>query len=75
MTALRALRPEVFSGADAVIVLPEGVFYNFHRDVVALINSTRLPAIYPVRDYADDGGLTGEHLHAPVCAGVEEARP
>jgi putative ABC transport system substrate-binding protein len=57
VTALRALRPEVFSGADAVIVLPEGVFYNFHRDVVALINSTRLPAIYPVRDYADDGGL------------------
>ena len=55
--ALRALRPEVFSGADAVIVLPEGVFYNFRRDVIAVINATRLPAIYPERDYADDGGL------------------
>jgi putative ABC transport system substrate-binding protein len=55
--ALRALHPEVFSGADAVIVLPGGVFYNFRRDIIALINEARLPAIYPERDYADDGGL------------------
>jgi putative ABC transport system substrate-binding protein len=55
--ALRALPPEVFSGAGGVVVLPEGVFYNYRRDVVALINATRLPAIYPERDYADDGGL------------------
>ena len=55
--ALRALHPEVFSGADAVIVLPGGVFYNFRRDIIALINEVRLPAIYPERDYADDGGL------------------
>jgi hypothetical protein len=31
--------------------------YNYRRDVVALINAARLPAIYPERDYADDGGL------------------
>ena len=47
----------MFSGADAVIVLPGGVFYNFRRDIIALINEARLPAIYPERDYADDGGL------------------
>jgi putative ABC transport system substrate-binding protein len=57
LAALRALRPAAFSGADAVIVLPEGVFYNYRRDVVSLINEARLPAIYPERDYADDGGL------------------
>jgi len=55
--ALRVLHPEVFSGADAVIVLPGGVFYNFRHDIIALINEARLPAIYPERDYADDGGL------------------
>jgi len=55
--ALRALRPEVFSGAGAVVVVPDGMFYNFRRDVVALVNEARLPAIYPERDYADDGGL------------------
>jgi putative ABC transport system substrate-binding protein len=55
--ALRALRPAVFSGTGAVIVVPEGMFYNYRRDVVALVNAARLPAIYPEREYADDGGL------------------
>ena len=40
-----------------MVVVPDGVFYNFRRDVVALVNEARLPAIYPERDYADDGGL------------------
>jgi putative ABC transport system substrate-binding protein len=63
--ALRALTPTVFSGADAVVVLPSGLFYNFDRDVVALINAARLPAIYPERDYADDGGLMAYGANVP----------
>jgi putative ABC transport system substrate-binding protein len=55
--ALRALRPAVFSGAGAVIVVPDGMFYSYRQDVVALVNAARLPAIYPEREYADDGGL------------------
>lgn len=55
--ALRALRPAVFSGASAVVVVPDGMFYNYRRDVIGLVNTARLPAIYPERDYADDGGL------------------
>jgi putative ABC transport system substrate-binding protein len=55
--ALRALRPAVFSGASAVIVIPDGVFYTYRRDIVKLINAARLPAMYPEREYADDGGL------------------
>jgi putative ABC transport system substrate-binding protein len=56
-TALRELRPAFFSGAGGVIIIPEGLFYHYRRDVVALLNEARLPAIYPERDYADDGGL------------------
>jgi len=63
--ALRALPPAVFSGAGAVIVVPDGMFYNFRRDVVALVNEARLPAIYPERDYADDGGLMAYGANAP----------
>jgi putative ABC transport system substrate-binding protein len=55
--ALRALRPPVFAGASAVVVIPDGMFYSYRRDVVALINAARLPAIYPEREYADEGGL------------------
>ena len=62
--ALRALPPAVFSGAGAVVV-PDGMFYNFRRDVVALVNEARLPAIYPERDYADDGGLMAYGANAP----------
>jgi putative ABC transport system substrate-binding protein len=55
--ALRALRPEVFSGAGGVIIVPDGTFFNFRRNIVALLNQAHLPAIYPEREYADDGGL------------------
>ena len=55
--ALRALRPAVFSRADGVIVVGSGMFWNYRRDIVALVNKARLPAIYPEREYADDGGL------------------
>jgi putative ABC transport system substrate-binding protein len=55
--ALRALPPAVFSGASAVVVVPDGMFYSYRRDIIGLVNAARLPAIYPERDYADDGGL------------------
>ena len=54
---LRALRPAIFSGASAVVVVPDGMFYSYRRDVIALVNAARLPAIYPEREYSDDGGL------------------
>lgn len=63
--ALRALGPAVFSGAGGVVVLGDGLFYNFRRDVVALVNAARLPAIYPEREYADDGGLMAYGANVP----------
>jgi putative ABC transport system substrate-binding protein len=65
VVALRALRPEVFSGADAVIVLPDGVFYHFRQDIVGLVHQAHLPAIYPEREYADDGGLMAYGTNVP----------
>ena len=62
---LHALRPAIFSGADAVIVLPDGVFYHFRQDIVALVNEAHLPAIYPEREYADDGGLMAYGANVP----------
>jgi putative ABC transport system substrate-binding protein len=63
--ALRALRPAVFSGTGAVIVVPDGMFYNYRRDVVAIVNAARLPAIYPERECADDGGLMAYGANVP----------
>ncbi len=63
--ALRALRPTVFSGASAVVVIPDGMFYSYRRDIVALVNAARPPAIYPEREYADDGGLMSYGANVP----------
>jgi putative ABC transport system substrate-binding protein len=63
--ALRALRPTAFSGASAVFVVGDGMFWNYRRDVVALINEARLPAIYPEREYADEGGLMAYGANVP----------
>jgi putative tryptophan/tyrosine transport system substrate-binding protein len=63
--ALRALGPAVFSGAGGEVVLPDGMFYNFHREVVALVNAARLPGIYPEREYAADGGLMAYGANVP----------
>ena len=55
--ALLALRPPAFIDANAVVVMQDGMFWNHRRDVLALVNSARLPAIYAEREFADDGGL------------------
>jgi putative ABC transport system substrate-binding protein len=62
---LRALRPAIFSGVSGVVVLSGGLFYNFRRDVVALVNEAKLPAIYPAPEYADDGGLMAYGADVP----------
>jgi len=41
------------------------MFYAYRRDVVALINAARLPAIYPEREYADDRGLMAYGTNVP----------
>ena len=54
---LRAMRPADLAGNDALTVLPDAMFWNNRATVLALAETARLPAIYPEREYADDGGL------------------
>ena len=65
LNALHSLKPVAFTGADGVVVLPDAVFWNHRGEIVALMDAVRLPAIYPERDYADDGGLMGYGANAP----------
>jgi putative ABC transport system substrate-binding protein len=43
--------------AEALDVLPDAMFWNERARIVALAAKHRIPAIYPERDYVDDGGL------------------
>jgi putative ABC transport system substrate-binding protein len=53
----QALAAAALAEFDGVIVLPDPVTAGQRVDVVARINAARLPAIYPDRDFALEGGL------------------
>ncbi|HKA79613.1 MAG TPA: ABC transporter substrate-binding protein [Xanthobacteraceae bacterium] len=54
---LRALEPRRLLGADGLVVLPDAMFWNHRATITGLVNAARVPALYPEREYADDGGL------------------
>ena len=47
----------VGNGAEALVVLPDAMFWNERGRIVALAAQRRLPTIYEEREYANDGGL------------------
>jgi putative ABC transport system substrate-binding protein len=49
----------IAGGADALVVMPDVMFWNERNRIVAFAAKNRLPAIYPEREYVDDGGLLG----------------
>ncbi|HEV8436883.1 MAG TPA: ABC transporter substrate-binding protein [Methylomirabilota bacterium] len=51
--------------AGALIVLPDPLSLIHRSRIVDLANKHRLPAIYPVRDYAESGGLMSYGPYAP----------
>ena len=51
------LEAAVAGGTEALVVLPDAMFWNERAPIVALAAKYRMPAVYPEREYADDGGL------------------
>jgi len=43
--------------ADALAVIADAFLINQRRRIMALVGNRRLPAIYPSREFPDDGGL------------------
>jgi putative ABC transport system substrate-binding protein len=62
---LRALRSADLAGSDALAVLPDPMFWNHRATIIALAQAAHLPAIYPEREYADDGGLIAYGTNIP----------
>jgi putative tryptophan/tyrosine transport system substrate-binding protein len=54
---LRALTPSALSGSDGLLVVPSAMFWNNRATIIGIASMARVPAIYPEREYADDGGL------------------
>jgi putative ABC transport system substrate-binding protein len=53
------------SGAEAVVISPVAMFWNHRVRIVTLAAKYRMPAIYPEREYADDGGLLAYGRNVP----------
>jgi putative tryptophan/tyrosine transport system substrate-binding protein len=62
---LRALQPSALNGSDGFLVLPSAMFWNQRATIVALAAAARVPAIYPEREYAEDGGLAAYGANVP----------
>jgi putative ABC transport system substrate-binding protein len=53
----RAFSDMTRARAGALTVLPSNMFFNERRRLVDLAAKNRLPAVYPLREYVDAGGL------------------
>jgi putative tryptophan/tyrosine transport system substrate-binding protein len=62
---LSGLGPSDLAGADALAVLPDAMFWNHRSTIIALAERASVPAIYPEREYADDGGLIAYGPNVP----------
>jgi putative tryptophan/tyrosine transport system substrate-binding protein len=62
---LRALQPVSLAGSDGLIVTADGMFWNNRAVIITLASAARIPAIYPEREYADDGGLIAYGANVP----------
>jgi putative tryptophan/tyrosine transport system substrate-binding protein len=65
-TELRALAPSALSGCDGLLVMPGGMFWNNRATILGIVSMARVPAIYPEREYADDGGLIAYGPNVPA---------
>ena len=63
---LRALTPAALSGSDGLLVMPDAMFWNNRATIIDLASKARVPAIYPEREYADDGGLIAYGANVPA---------
>jgi putative ABC transport system substrate-binding protein len=62
---LRALAPAALADADSLLVVPDGMFWNNRTLIIGIASMARVPAIYPQREYADDGGLIAYGPNVP----------
>jgi putative ABC transport system substrate-binding protein len=51
---------------DGILCLPSAMLWNQRARVVALVTHTRLPAVYPEREYVDAGGLVSYGPDGPA---------
>jgi putative tryptophan/tyrosine transport system substrate-binding protein len=52
-----AFKAVAVAHSDALITLSDAMFWNHRRRIIDLVVKHRLPAVFPEREYVDEGGL------------------
>jgi putative tryptophan/tyrosine transport system substrate-binding protein len=60
--AIRRISPET---VDRTLVIPDAMFWNNRGLLMELLAARKVPAIYPEREYADDGGIMAYGPNVP----------
>jgi putative ABC transport system substrate-binding protein len=63
--ALRTLALGKFRSGTPVLVLPDAMFWNNRQTIVTLITVAGVPALYPEREYVEEGGLIAYGPNVP----------
>ena len=61
----RQLEAAVTTGAAGLIVLGDPLIYSVRRQISDLAAKARLPAMFPARDYVEEGGLISYGFNRP----------
>jgi putative ABC transport system substrate-binding protein len=59
------LQAVALSGSDGLLVIASGMFWYNRAAILDLASMARVPAVYPEREYADDGGLIAYGPNVP----------
>jgi putative tryptophan/tyrosine transport system substrate-binding protein len=59
---------------DAILVFEGPENYTFQKPIVELVNSTRLPAIDPLRDFTEVGGLMAYAIDRDLVINLKTAK-
>jgi putative ABC transport system substrate-binding protein len=54
-------------GVEALTTIGDAMFWNHRTQITALALTHHLPAVFPERDFADEGGLIAYGPNAPEC--------
>ena len=63
--AILGLRSEALRPDAPVLVVPDAMFWNSRQAIITRLEGSGLSALYPEREYADDGGLMAYGPNVP----------
>ena len=63
----RAFEGAIQQRVDGIVVGADGLIQAHQKEIVDWVARSRLPAVYPARDFVESGGLMAYAVSYPIC--------